>query len=118
MVTRCQVAGIGVLRRKSDLPAGAKAEYCGLQLGQVMIDCRLHDGVGSIEVAVSKSFAHPCNVLPGNLGLGSEHIRADPLDGLADLDEADAGGVEDEPIAQSSPLQVTPNRLDGFDDVL
>jgi len=99
VVTRCQVAGIDALRRKSGLPAGAKAEYCGLQLGQVMIDCCLHDGVGSIEVTVSKSIAHAGNVLPGNLGLGSEHIRADPLDGFADLDEAEADGVEDEPIA-------------------
>jgi hypothetical protein len=46
--------------------------------------------------------AHPSDIAPRNVRLSGKHLRVDVLDGLADLDEAKAHCVEDEPVVEEA----------------
>src|SRR5208283_2628648 len=46
-----------------------------------------------------------------------QHVGTYPLDRLTDLDEAEADGVEHEPVVERPSLRVAPNRFDGTKDV-
>ena len=88
------------------------------QLGKVVIDGRLQDGVRCVEVAVSEPISHPGHFSPRYLRFGIQQGRRQLLHGLADLNQPNPDGIEDQPIGQSPTLQVCANRLDGDSDVL
>ena len=53
--------------------------------------------------------SHAGDVAPGQIRLGREQL-IDVFDRLADLDETDAHGVEDQSVGQGAPLQVRGDR--------
>jgi len=79
--------------------------------GRVLVDGRLDDPVGRVEVAMSKLIPHSGNVAPWDVGFRGEELRVDVLDRFADLDETDPNGVEDEAVVEAAPPQVGSDRF-------
>jgi hypothetical protein len=88
-----------------------------LEFWQVLVDCGLQDGVGCVEVAVGQVITHPGDLAPGDRGLCVEQIGGQSLDGLTDLEQPDPDGVEDQPVGESSSLQVRADRVDSGLDI-
>jgi hypothetical protein len=71
------------------------------EFGEVMVHGALEDGVGGVEGAVREVVTHARDLPPGDVRLGQEQFIGQGLDGLADLQEPDADGVEDQPVGRS-----------------
>ncbi len=95
-------------------------QFCDgvFQWREVFVDGGREDGVGGVEVAVGEVVAHSGDLAPRDLRLGCEEILAEGLDSLADLQQPDPDGVEDQPIRQAATLDVGADRVNGGLDVL
>ena len=63
------------------------------QIRQVVLDGGLQDRVICVEVAVSEMVTHACDLGPGNVWLGIEHLDGYRFDGLTDFKQAHSNGV-------------------------
>jgi hypothetical protein len=70
---------------------------------QVVVD-------GGLQAAVGQVITQPGNLAPWDGGLGVEQLSGQRLDGLADFQQPDPDGVEDQPVGESTPLQVRADR--------
>ena len=86
-----------------------EAAGCGFEFGEIFVDSGGEDGVGGVEVAVGEPVPHPDNLPPRKSGLGGEEFVRESPDGFADLDEPYSYGVEDQPVAQVTPLEMGPD---------
>jgi hypothetical protein len=68
--------------------------------------------VRGVEVPVGEVVTHPGYLPPRDGWLGGEQVIGQCFDGLADLQQADADGVEDQPVRQVAALQVGSDRVD------
>ena len=57
--------------------------------------------------------AHAGDLPPRDGRLGGEQVIGECLDGFADFQEPDLGGVEDQAVGQVAALQVGADRVDG-----
>jgi hypothetical protein len=55
------------------------------EVGQVLVDGGLQDGVCGVEVAVGEVVSHPGDLLPGDGWLGVEQVTGQCLDRFADF---------------------------------
>jgi len=76
----------------------AEEPDAGFQDGKITIDGGLYDCVRRVEVPVRQTVPHAGDVLPRNVGFDRQHVGTYPLDRLAELDEAEADGVEHEAV--------------------
>jgi hypothetical protein len=83
------------------------------EVGQVFVHGGLQDGVGGIEIPVGEVVAHTGNLPPWDRWLGGQQVIREYLDGLADFQQADADGVEYQPVGQVPALQVGADRIGG-----
>lgn len=95
-----------------------KASGRRFELGEVVCDGGRQYGVGSVEVAVGESVAHPGDLWPGKCRLRAENVVGEAFNGFADLDKTDLDGVEDEPIMEVSALEVGGDGINGGEDIL
>lgn len=58
--------------------------------------------MGGVEVAVCEVVAHAGDLAPGDVGLGCEPVLGKGFDCLANLDQSDPDGVEDQAVGQIS----------------
>jgi hypothetical protein len=82
------------------------------EVGQVFVHGGLQDRVCGIEVAVGEVVAHTGDLPPRDRRLGGQQIVRQCFNSLADLQQADADGVEDQPVGQIAALQVGTDRVD------
>jgi hypothetical protein len=82
------------------------------EVGQVFVHGGLQDRVGGVEVAVGEVVAHTGDLPPRDRRLRGEQVIRQCFDSLADLQQADADRVEDQPVGQVSALQVGADRVD------
>jgi hypothetical protein len=76
------------------------------EVGQVFVHGGLQDRVRGIEVAMGEVVAHAGDHPPrGRCWRGQQVVRQ-CFNGLADLQQADADRVEDQPVGQIATLQV------------
>ena len=75
----------------------------GLELVEVTADGCGHDRVRRVEVPVRELITHRGDLPPGDGWLAVEQVCWQGLDGLADLQEADAHRVEHQAIGQVAP---------------
>ena len=87
------------------------------EVGQVFVHGGLQDRVCGIEVAVGEVVAHTCDLPPWDRRLGGKQIVWQCFDSLADLQQADADGVKDQPVGQIATLQVGTDRIDRSLDI-
>jgi hypothetical protein len=80
--------------------SAAEAPDTGIQGGKIAVDGGLRDCVRRVEVPVRQTVPHAGNVFPRNGMFGRQHVRTYPLDSLADLNEAEANGVEHEAVIE------------------
>lgn len=104
-------------RRSGFLGPLEKTTSRRFQLGKVLIDCGGEDGVRSIEVTAGEPVAHTGDLRPWQRSFGGEELVWEGLDRFADLDEPHPYCVEDESIAEITPLEMGTNRLYGDHDV-
>ncbi len=90
----------------------------GHERRQIVIDRRPDDRVGGVEVTVCEVVAHPSDIHPRNIRLAIQQLRGDRSDGLADLDETHAYGIEDQPVVEVATTEVIADRGNGSQDVL
>lgn len=90
---------------------------CGHERWEVVVDGRLHNGVGGVEVAVRKVVAHPRDVYPRDGRLAGKQVWIDGLDGFADLDEPDSYCVKYEPVVEPASSHVIRDCVGSRDDV-
>jgi len=74
--------------------------------------------VGGIEVTVCQMVARPSDIYPRNVRLTIQQLRGDRPDGLADLDEMHAHGIEDQPVVELAATEVLADCTNGSQDVL
>ncbi len=82
------------------------------QVRRVFVDGGLQDRVSGVEVPVREMVAHAGDLPPRDGWLSSEQVVGQGLDGLADLQQSDPDGVEDQAIGQVAALQVGADRVD------
>ena len=82
------------------------------EVGKVFVDGGLQDGVCGVEVAVGEVVAHPGDLPPRDRWLRGQQIVRQCFNSLADLKQADADGVEDQPVGQVATFQVGADRVD------
>jgi hypothetical protein len=70
------------------------------ELGQILVHGGLQDRVCGIEVPVGEVVAHAGDLPPRDRRLRGQQIVRQCLNSLADLQQADADGVEDQPVGQ------------------
>ncbi len=70
-----------------------------------------------VEVPMGQPVGHAGDVGPRGAGRGVGELGGEGLDGLADLDEADADGVEDESVGQVAARDVAADGGDSLMDV-
>jgi hypothetical protein len=73
--------------------------------------------VFGIEVVVGEMVSHSGDRTPRLRGFSSQQVVGDRFDGFADLDEANADCIEDQPIGQITATAVAADRGDRIDDV-
>jgi toxin YoeB len=82
------------------------------EVGRVFVDGGLQDRVCGVEVAVGVVVAHAGDLPPRDRRLRGQQIIRQCFNSLADLKQADADGVEDQPVGQVATLQVGADRVD------
>lgn len=55
------------------------------KFGQVVIDGGLQNRVVCVEVTVSQVITHACDLRPGNIWLGTQHLGRQGLNSFADF---------------------------------
>jgi len=70
-----------------------------------------------VEVAMCEVIAHPGDVHAGDVWLAIEERWRDRSDRLADFDQADTDGIEDEAIVETAPTEVIVDGGDRSQDV-
>jgi hypothetical protein len=73
--------------------------------------------VGGVEVAVREVVAHAGDLPPRDGRLGGKQVIGECLDGFADFQQPDPGGVEYQAVGQVAALQVGADRVDRGLDV-
>ncbi len=68
------------------------------ELGQVVVDRALQNRMICVEVAVSQMVTHACDLRPGDIGLGTQHLGRQRLNGFADFQQPDTDGVGYQPV--------------------
>jgi hypothetical protein len=76
------------------------------EVGQIIVDGGLQYCVCGVEVPVREVVAHPGDLPPWDRWLGSQQVIWQCFDSLADLQQADADGVEYQSIGQAATQQV------------
>jgi hypothetical protein len=71
------------------------------EVGQILVDRGLQDGVCGVEVPMSEMVAHAGDLPPRAQWLRGQQIIRQCLDSLTDLQQADADRVEDQPSDRS-----------------
>ena len=89
-----------------------------VQLGQVVVDGGLHDGVVGVEVAMGEVVAHARDLAPRDRRIGCQQLGRQRFDGFADLEQADAYGVEYQPVCEGAAREVRPDCRNGGCDVV
>ena len=76
------------------------------EVGQVFVDGGLQDRVCGIEVPVGEVVAHTGDLPPRDRWLRGQQVIRQCFNSLTDLKQADADGVEDQPVGQVATFQV------------
>ena len=82
------------------------------EVGQVVVNGGLQYRVCGIEVPMGEVVANTGDLPPRDRRLGGQQIVRQCFNSLADLQQADADGVEDQPVGQIAALQVGTDRVD------
>lgn len=83
------------------------------EVGQILVHGGLQDRVCGIEVPVGEVVAHAGDLPPRDRWLRGQQVIRQRLNGLADLEQADADRIEDQTVGQVAALQVGADRIDG-----
>ena len=87
------------------------------EVGQVFVHGGLQDRVRGVEVTVGEVVAHAGDLPPRDRWLRGQQVIRQRLNGLADLEQADADRVEDQTVGQVAALQVRVDRIDDSLDI-
>ena len=68
------------------------------ELRQVVINSGPQNRVVCVEVAVSQVITHACDLRPGDIWLGTQHLGGQRFNGFADLQQPDTHRVEYQPV--------------------
>lgn len=84
----------------------------GSEFAEVVVDGAADDFDLTGEVSVRQVVPHARDLTPRDFRLRCREVRAERLHGLANLDQSNSDGVQDEIILEVAPTQMRSNGVD------
>lgn len=113
--------GLAILIVACVLPGEFKPRFnlpdSGPQWWKVLLNCRFDDCSRCIEIVVRQPVSHTGRVRPLDVWLAREELGIQQRSGVANLDQSQPNGVENESVGKIATSEVAPDCGDRVNDI-